>query len=137
MTAAEKKIILEQGSDYRIQLRVKADDGINDKDLDGWTWTFKIYNKDGTVYPIAGDPLTDVPFDGTFAGDDLLNGQGTVNIDSLITAAIDTGITGNVNPFDTEFNYYYTLTIKGTESPANSEPSREMRIMRGRLAVRI
>lgn len=47
MTAAYHKIILEQASDYRLQLRVKEDDGIHNRDLNGWGWVFEVYNAQG------------------------------------------------------------------------------------------
>jgi hypothetical protein len=139
MTSAEKRIVLEQGSDYRLQLYVKSDDGIGNRDLTGWSWTMRLYRAaDGEdVTPIG---LVNVPFSGTFVGDDLANGKCTVHIDSTVTTMPDglsTLIPSGEDMFDTQFNYYYTLTLKGTEGSGTLDDTREMRVMRGKLAVRI
>ena len=135
MTAAEEKIVLDIGSDYRLQLKVKDDDGINDRDLTGWGWAMNIYAKDNAT--VAAYALTST-FDGGFTGDDLLSGACTVHIDSNVTTgtgSMATGITGP-DPFITEYNYVYTLTISGAEG-STSDTNREMRVMRGKLSIRV
>lgn len=135
MTSAEKKIILDKGSDYRLKLRVKSDDGIGNKDLTGWGWVFTIYSKDNPTTAVRTFSGT---FTGTFEGDSLVNGRGTVFIKSEGpdgTSTLPTGIVGD-SPFLTEFNYYYTLTISGAETNGQDN-SRQMRVLRGKLAVRV
>lgn len=139
MTAAEQKIILEIGSDYRLQLKVKQDDGINDRDLTGWGFKFVILKSDGTGYDTIPGIFTD-GIQGNTASQ-LTNGECTVSIDAVKTEDYVTGITGD-NIFDTEFNYFYTLTLyEDGNSMKSSDPvsntKREMRVMRGKLAIRI
>jgi hypothetical protein len=115
---------------------VKSDDGIGNRDLTGWTWTMRLYKAadGGDVTP---DELVEVPFSGTFAGDHLEEGKCTVHVDSTVTSGLSTHIPSDEDMFDTQFNYYYTLTLKGTEGSGTSDDTREMRVMRGKLAVRI
>jgi len=134
MTAAEQKIILEQGSDYRLQLKIKADDGIHNKDMTGWKWVMAIY-KASDMTLITNPPKTE-NFTEAFSGDDLISGQVTVHLDSTFTATIPHGnIVGQ--EFETNYNYYYTLTIEGTEGINTPDNLRTMRILRGQMAVRI
>ena len=135
MTAAEQRIVLEIGSDYRLQLKVKQDDGINDRDLTGWGFKFVILSNDGTVYRTISSVFTDGV--GGNEASKLVNGECVVAIDSTETNTMVTGITGD-NIFDTEYNYFYTLTlyeVGSTMVPSLGE--REMRVMRGKLAIRI
>ena len=133
MTASENKIILDKGSDYRLQLKVKDDDGINDRDLTGWGWKFVILNKDGTT----NDTIS-AAFPGTYTGDDLSNGACTVAIDSTITALMNTAIIIADNVFNTEYNYWYTLTIYQDGAGLDNDlATREMRVLRGKLAIRV
>jgi hypothetical protein len=133
MTSAEKKIILDKGSDYRLQLYIKSDDGIGDRDLTGWGWVMTIFAKDDPTIAVSTLSAT---FDGNFSGDDLVNGRCTVHVDSTVTAGLPTGIETTAYPFLTEYSYYYTLTVTGSELPGSLDPTRQMRVMRGKLAVR-
>ena len=136
MTAAEQKIILEIGSDYRLQLKVKDDDGINDRDLTGWGFKFVILNTDGTVYKTVSSVFAD-GVEGNVASK-LVNGECVIVVDSTETSTMVTGIIVGGNIFDTEYNYFYTLTlyeVGSTMVPSLGE--REMRVMRGKLAIRI
>lgn len=47
MTAADKKIILEKGSDYVMLVTIPADDGINTVDMHGWGLVFEVFDKTG------------------------------------------------------------------------------------------
>lgn len=132
MTAAENKIILDKGSDYRLQLKVKDDDGINDRDLTGWGWKFQMLNTDGTSYALVEDVFT-----GTYSGDNLAAGSGTIAIDSTVTAPLLTGNSAET-VFDTEYNYFYTLTLyEDGVNKDNDVATREMRVMRGKLSIRV
>ena len=133
MTAAEKKIILDKGSDYRLQLKIKDDDGINDRDLTGWGFKFIIYSLDGTEYTSIDKLLS-----GAFSGDDLVNGACTIDIDSTLTSTYSTAIAGTEDVFSTLYNYYYTLTLyEDGANLDNAIDTREMRVARGKLAVRL
>lgn len=128
MTAAEKKVVLEYGSDYLLQLKIKDDDGINNRDVRNWTWQFKIYNATTAVQ-------VGTTFSGTIPdNDDSLNGTVDILIDSgsVTVDTYPTLVTGD-DPFATQFNYFYTLTL--VEDGAT--PKREMRVLRGKLAVRL
>jgi len=129
MTSAEKKIILEHGSDYVLRMKIMADDGINNRDMSNWTWKFEVY--DG-----SGDKLDANTVTGTFdANTDTENGDVQILIDSAKIDAIDTAVTGD-DAFATQYNYYYTLTV--TDDTSNtSDNRRDMRLLRGRLAVRL
>jgi hypothetical protein len=134
MTSAEQKIILDKGSDYRLQLYVKDDNGLSNKDLTGWGWVIKVYaigNVD-TAYKTFS-----ATFDGDFSGDDLANGRCTVHINSVDTGSMVTGIPAEEDPFSTQYNYYYTLTLTGPESVDQLDTVREMRVLRGKMAVRV
>jgi len=136
MTSAEKRIVLEQGSDYRLQLYVKSDDGRGNRNLTGWAWTMRLYKAaDGVDVTPTG--LVNVPFSGAFVGDHLEEGKCTVHVNSTVTSSLPTLIPSGEDMFDTQFNYYYTLTLIGTEGSGTPDNTREMRVMRGKLAVRI
>lgn len=134
MTAAEKKIILEKGSDYRLQLLIKDDGGIANKDLDGWSWVFNVYSKTDVTTPAY---TFSSEFSGDFPGEDLTNGACTVHIDSASTSTMNTLIPEGEDPFMTDYNYYYTLTLSGPEGTGTLDDNREMRVLRGKLAVRV
>lgn len=128
MTAADKKIVLEHGSDYVLRMKIMADDGINNRDMSGWSWVFEVYNKVGTKQ-------TDYAVTGTFGSTtDTVNGDVTITIDSTHVSSIPPAVTGD-DAFATQYNYYYTLTV--TEPGATSDVRRDMRLLRGRLAVRL
>lgn len=136
MTAAEKKIILEHGSDYLLQLKIKADDGLNDRDVSGWTWVIKIYNASTAV--LASTITGQVPdYVGTVdVPNPAENGLIDILIDSASIDSLPTLVQQVTDPFATEYNYYYTLTI--TDNPvATSDNRRDMRLLRGKLAVRL
>ena len=128
MTAADKKIILEHGSDYILQLKIKDDDGINNRNMSNWTWTFDVYSKAGVIIPTHTSTGV-IP-----ANDDSVNGEVTVLIDSAKIDTIPTAIAGD-DAFATQFNYYYTLTVVQPGTPSTSV--RAMRLIRGKLAVRL
>lgn len=190
MTAADKKIILEHGSDYVLRLKIKADDGINNRDMSNWTWKFDIYNSAGVklisadhvsprdtsaivlanelvldqltnntykaiseeslgVDGIPTHPFIDTVYwalistptmaidaiSGTFSDDeDTVNGDVIVLIDSAVIDSIPTLVTGD-DAFATQYNYYHTLTV--TEPGAGTVGVRAMRLLRGKLAVRL
>ena len=71
MTAAEKRIIIDRGSDYRLLLKIKDDDGLLNRNMSGyvgttanpknilqdplyyrdaWGWVFQLFHKDGVRY---------------------------------------------------------------------------------------
>lgn len=262
MTAADKKIILEKGSDYRLLIKVKDDAGLLDRNLggstdimsaayldDAWGWVMQIFHKNGMRYdcialvgevknipvgsrvydpnaaiayknisanPIDITAVTDfsdsanweqisngVPtvtvvkkstngstvvldgqtvldtssgvifknisgssstvsaagtntndweiikpengvffrrFDEAFPGSNLLQGAAVISIDSSDTLLLKVGV--STDPFDTEFNYFYTITLYEDftgvcEGTLNRNSKREMRILRGKLAVRV
>ena len=128
MTAADKKIILEHGSDYVLRMKIMADDGINNRDMSAWTWAFEVYNNLGVKqdpYKVTGT------FDSTT---ETVNGDVTIVIDSAHINTIPPAVTGD-DAFATQYNYYYTLTV--TEPGATSDVRRDMRLLRGRLSVRL
>jgi hypothetical protein len=79
-------------------------------------------------------------FDEEYKGSDLFNGECVINIESSDIMKIRTGNTSD--PFDTVFNYYYVITLYEKFTDAlrgitSNTSSREMRILRGNLAVRM
>lgn len=148
MTSDEKKIILDKGSDYKLLLTIPADDGINERNIAGWKWEFVLYDAT-TGEKISGNGITNgVIASATLstAADDFTNvdapiinqanhGKLDVVIDSAVTSTLDTKIVGDEDKFGTYFRYFYTLTIY--ELPLVAGVSREMRLARGKLAVRV
>ena len=63
-----------------------------------------------------------------------LNGNVAVVIDKAVTATYATLVGTELNPFTTEYNYFYTIDI--TEDDAVSIDKENIRILRGKLAVR-
>jgi len=135
MTAAEKKLIIEKGSDYLAMFRVPHDDGITTRDLTGWTWEVKVYKVTDVSNPVA--VVTGLAGS---RGEDVANGNVDIYLDSA--SAIQSlpckpdSQTESIlvdDPFATEYNYRYTITL----IEGGSSPKREMRIARGKLAVRV
>ena len=135
MTAAEHRIIIEKGADFKITLRVTKD-GINAVDLssDGaaanWSYTFSLRKiVDGELVDVTGFPMTNELIS---AGtpDPLANGVFQIVIDKAITGALPTLVTSD-DPFATEYNYYYAIDINEV-----SGGTKDLRLLRGRCSVR-
>ena len=77
----------------------------------------------------TGTADTVVPASGTY-----LNGNVAVIIDKVATAAYATRIDTTLNPFMTEYNYFYSIDI--IEDIAISAGKDNIRILRGKLAIR-
>lgn len=92
-----------------------------------------------TIFPKPG--IIAKRFTEEYSGDDLKNGAGTVSIDSAQTRALSTGNTA-IDILSTSFNYAYTLTLYENfdgicTQTINTRSTREMRVLRGKLAVRL
>ena len=89
----------------------------------------------GTVFTATGagegtgEATIDVAASGTY-----LNGNVAVVIDKTVTATYATRVTDGLSPFMTEYNYFYTIDI--TEDDAVSVDKDNVRILRGKLAIR-
>lgn len=131
MTAADKKIILEHGSDYVLRMKIMADDGINNRNMANWEWMFEVYDKTGAkvnAYKATG-VFTD--------NEDTVNGDVQILIDSTHIDTMATGVTGT-DAFATEYNYYYTITVTEPHTVgAVTTTYRSIRLLRGKLAVRL
>ena len=109
-------------------MKIKADDGINNRDMSNWVWVFDVYDSDGVKIPTYTVTAT-FP-----ANDDSVNGDVTILIDSAKIDAMPTAVTGT-DAFATQYNYYYTLTV--TQPGVGTIGVRAMRLLRGKLAVRL
>ena len=63
-----------------------------------------------------------------------VNGNVAVVIDKAVTATYDTRVSAGLNPFTTEYKYFYSIDI--TEDDAVSIDKDNIRILRGKLAIR-
>ena len=133
MTAANHKIIIEKGATFKIDIQV-SENGIVMKDLLGWTVHFALmHDVDGIVteaYTQLGELVPDElsPDDAPDSPPTYLNGNITVKIDGSNTGTLATLVDPALDPFITEYNYFYHIDIKdGTD---------EIRVLRGKAAVR-
>lgn len=133
MTAGNHKIIIEKGADFKIDLQV-SENGIDMKDLTGYTIEMVIKYADEagavqTLDTIAGALIEDTPGSGTY-----LNGYCEVIIDKAVTATYPTRVGTDLNAFATEYNYHYHIEV--TEDVAVSAGKENLRILRGKAAIR-
>lgn len=133
MTAADHRTIIEKGADYKIEIQV-SENGIDMKDVTGYTVAMVIKYQDAqgaiaVLDTIAGYLVEDTVGSGTY-----LNGNVAVVIDKAVTATYATLVGAELNPFTTEYNYFYTIDI--TEDDAVSAGKDNIRILRGKLAIR-
>ena len=133
MTAADHRIIIEKGADYSIEIQV-SENGIVMKDVTGYSvlMVIKFQDSNGDIQvrdTIAGILVEDTEGSGTY-----LNGNIAVVIDKAITATYPTLLATGLNPFTTEYNYFYTIDI--TEDDAVSVDKENIRVLRGKCAVR-
>ena len=141
MQAAEKKIIIERGADFRIALEVV--EGISTpKDISTFTagMTIKHYDKVNDVikYLQEDGTLTNVPYE--FPGNLLGATPGSLGKFEIV---IDKTITENFDPlldmtvitdrFATDYNYFYNIDINDTGDSTTVE---NIRVLRGKCAVR-
>jgi len=61
MTAADKKIILEKGSDYVMLVTIPDDSGITQVNMHGWGLVFEVFTKSGVPIPSMTLGYTQVP----------------------------------------------------------------------------
>jgi len=154
MQAAERKLVIDKGSDFKLKLHVTEGIG-SPKNMDGWSYTMQIMY----AYDKARDAAATPPNDGTImylkvtssngsytvAGDQLRAGAGftgptkpdtsgivIITIDKELTDKMLTRIKKSDNPFNTEYNYHYSITVN--QPNADGE---DMRLLRGKLAVRV
>ena len=161
MQAAEKKLIVERGADFRIQLEIM--DGLFQKDLTNFTSGMYIqYYSEGIAIDLenglTSDTIYNLKADGTFLEDNGtnkvefpgilvgvtpgLNGEFNVIIDKSVTATFPTmlDMSKMTNRFGTEYNYYYHIEIDenavGGADDDITVDRENMRVLRGKLAVR-
>jgi len=133
MTAADHRAIIEKGADYRIDIQV-SENGIDMKDVTDYTveMVIKYQDTNGDIAildSIAGVLVEDTEGSGTY-----LNGNIAVVIDKAITATYATLVDTALSPFTTEYNYFYSIDI--TEDVAVSAGKDNIRVLRGKLAIR-
>ena len=133
-TAANHRIIIEKGSDFQITIQV-SDNGIDMKDLNGYTveMTIQYQDTEGLIQvldTIAGVLVPDEP-----GGHTYLNGYFKVVIDKSTTAGYPTRVSSDLNQFITEYNYNYHIDI--TENSTVSVGKENLRVLRGKCAVRV
>lgn len=128
MTAANHRIIIEKGATFKIDIQV-SENGIVMKDLLGWTVHFALmHDVDGIVAEAYAQLGELVPDDELANPLTYLNGNIKVKIDGSNTGALATLVDPSLDPFTTEYNYFYHIDIKdGTD---------EIRVLRGKAAVR-
>jgi len=132
-TAADHRIIIEKGADFKINVQV-SENGITNKDLTGFTVEMVIKYEDpqGVITEldtIIGELVEDAPGSGTY-----LDGNISVTIDKAVTATYATRITPPVSPFATEYHYFYNIDINEGVVTADKE---NLRVLRGKCAVRV
>ena len=137
-TATNHRIIIEQGSDFRINLQI-SEDGLTPKDLTTHAASgaieMVIKYKDVTTGDIvvqdtvAGVFVEDTPASGTY-----VNGYCEVVIDEAVTATYPTRLLANIDPFATEYMYNYSIEL--IEDTVTSAGKDNLRILRGKCAVR-
>ena len=133
MTAADHRTIIEKGADYRIDIQV-SENGIDNKDVTDYSVEMVIKYQDtngdiAVLDTIAGFLVEDSVGSGTY-----LNGNVSVVIDKSITSTYATLVDEALSPFATEYNYFYGIDI--TEDIATSVDKDNIRILRGKLAIR-
>jgi hypothetical protein len=134
-TAGNHKVIIEQGADYSIEVQV-SENGITNKDLNGFTPTMaiKYATTDGSVVNVGvytGTLIPDIKTEETDP-DTYLNGYFKVVIDKEITATLavyPNGMPVGADPFATTYEYFYNIDL-------NNDSSDDLRVLRGKLAVR-
>lgn len=141
MQAAEKKIIIERGADFRIALELVEGVG-TPKDISTFTvgMNIKYYDKtNDTISHLQPDgTLTDVPyiFPGTLLGTPPGSmGEFEIVIDKTITVLFDPKLDMQkmTDRFGTEYNYFYNIDIQGAGDSLTAE---NKRVLRGKCAVR-
>ena len=150
MIAPDHKIVIDIGSDYEIWVQV-PDGSTNLKDVRGWNWTLKLYNKgDGATPPVQYKTDFTGVCPGTGAEDVGLldaadpveyeiiqsaNGWVKIKIDAADTATFSTAISAGTDSFATEYNYRYTVDVNdGSGTPDIT--TEEFRVLRGKCAIR-
>lgn len=140
MQAADKKIIIERGADFRIA--VEVNDGLFPKNIETYvpSMVIQYYDEDldtitylqpdgsltGTPYQYVGTLLEDPPG---------INGEFEIIIDKAITALFDPQLDMEVitSRFSTQYNYFYYIEIN---EPGVASSSENLRLLRGKCAVR-
>lgn len=162
MQAADKKLIIEKGADFRIQLEIVEGVGFP-KDLTNFTASMYIQYYSEAIdadYGLSADTIYNLLANGTFVeydgsnkvafpgvlvgieGSEGLNGEFNVIIDKSITATFPTmlDMTKITNRFGTDYNFFYQIEIdENSEAGADDDVTvdrENMRVLRGKLAVR-
>ena len=139
MTAAEHKLVIDKGSDFTLLLKVKTNlSGLSYDNLTGYSYTFNIYKPDSDSTDGLTLAHTFTKNVSDFGGRvDPAQGELLVYIDATDTAQMET-LNPKDKPFDTLYNYYYTIQLEGPSSSDEYEQTRDKQtILRGRLSVRI
>jgi len=135
-TAAEHKIIIEKGADYKLEVQISnsgvATDHVDVADYSIYL-TIQYADENGDIqYLVGGNATTMNRFEGTkvpdVAGADPLtydNGNMEITVDKAITAGFPT----RTEPFKTAYEYFYHVDIESTTGT-------ETRILRGKCAIR-
>lgn len=154
-TAADHKIIIEKGADFKIDLRVTTD-GINPFLLTDYTGTmYLMYHKtNGTLEDYSDDQLmyvyvdsgvytesdTRTPIISNVAPTDAGNGEITIELDGTVTDKLPSDPDGSSNILDrnkfaTEYNYFYYIEVVNPGGDGADDDI--VRVLRGKAAVRV
>jgi hypothetical protein len=146
MTAAEKQIIIEKGSDFKITIVVEDKLG-QAMDIEGRIPKMCLcYQKDGLVEYMtdSGIGAVDKSTIGvginkqkTDAATGAITNKGTIElvIDSQITALLPTKLESDIKSvFATEYMYYYFIELNEV---GDSKDVDNWRVLRGKCAVRV
>lgn len=133
MTAADHRAIIEKGADYKIEIQV-SENGIDMKDVTGYSVEMVIKYQDEAGAIVVLDTIAGYLVEDTVGSGTYLNGNVAVVIDKDVTATYATLVADTLSPFTTEYNYFYTIDI--TEDGAVSVGKDDIRILRGKMAIR-
>lgn len=121
-TAAEHKIIIEQGADFTLSAQVFASVG-NALDITHYTGDFIL-----NYYDVTTSNIVNVPVTYTYTATNAVNGDFTITIDKDVTKTIPTRTEG----FKTSYEYSYSVTLHSDAAHGGDD----LRILRGKCAVR-
>ena len=140
MEAAEHNIIIEKGADFVFKGEIIEGVG-QQKDLTGYTIKMGIKYidpSDGKVkYLNSFGSLQEEVYEFSGIVENAAAGKFKILIDKSITINFPTMVKSS-NKFATEYNYYFYIDLhqNGNEANRNSAINEDIRIVRGRCAIR-
>lgn len=141
MIAPTHKIIIDKDADYEIWIQVPATT-TSSLNVSGYKWIFQLYNSKGAklvnAAPIIYSFTDTCPGTVENPDTDSIDGWVKVKIDSAKTTKLPTNPTDtDETTFNTVYNYRYTITIKEDTEVEDTSTTKELRIARGKCAVRV